>query len=171
MKIGKTGCGEFSNLCFDLSYFNSFAMSDEVQVKPNVKKAVPFFHVINMENSIQFYVDGIGFTVLEKWIDQEGKLRWCWLQLGEVALMLQEFKREGHDSWVPSGKLGEGVSIYFICDDAIAIYRDLKSRGIDATKPFVGNGMWITGCTDPNGYRLEFESFTSAQEETVFSES
>ncbi len=145
-------------------------MNNDVQVKPNVKKAVPFFAVINMENSLRFYVDGIGFTIFEKWIDQEGNLRWCWLQLGEAALMLQEFKTEGQDSRVPVGKLGEGVCIYFICEDAIAIYHDLKSRGIDASKPFVGNGMWVTGCTDPNGYRLEFESFTSVPEETVFSE-
>jgi hypothetical protein len=32
-----------------------------------------------------------------KWID-EGKLRWCWLQNGGAALMLQEFRKEGHDS-------------------------------------------------------------------------
>jgi len=30
--------------------------------------------------------------------------------------------------------------------------------------------MWVTGCTDPNGYQLEFESITSVPEETVFSE-
>jgi len=155
---------------FILSYFNSCAMNEDVQAKPNVKKAVPFFFVINMENSLQFYVDGIGFTMLEKWVDQDGKLRWCWLQRGEVALMLQEFKTEGHDSWVPAGKLGEGVRICFICEDAIAIYHELKSRGIKATRPFVGNGMWVTSCTDPNGYQLEFESITSVPEETVFSE-
>lgn len=27
--------------------------------------------------------------------------------------MLQEFRKEGHDSWVPQGKVGEGVSHLF----------------------------------------------------------
>ena len=145
-------------------------MINTVETKANVKKAVPFFIVLDMESSLRFYLDGLGFTMHEKWTDDKGKVRWCWLQLGEAAIMLQEFKTDGHDSLVPGGKLGEGVTIYFICEDAIAIYRELLARGISATKPFVGNGMWVTGCTDPNGYKLEFESFTSVPEETVFAE-
>jgi hypothetical protein len=104
-----------------------------------------------------------------KWID-EGKLRWCWLQRGGAALMLQEFKKEGHHAWVPEGKLGVGVSIYFICEDALAIYREVTSRGIQASKPFVGNGMWVTSLSDPDGYRIEFESYTDVPEETEYSE-
>ena len=135
----------------------------------NVKQAVPFFGVSNMEASLRFYVDGLGFEMTQKWID-EGKLRWCWLQHGDAGLMLQEFRKEGHDSWVPEGKLGAGVSICFVCQDALAIYRDLKSRGVQASNPFVGNGMWVTSVSDPDGYRLDFESYTDAPEESEFSE-
>ena len=85
-------------------------------------------------------------------------------------MMLQEFRKEGHDSWVPNGKVGEGVSIYFICQDALAIYREVTSRGIEALRPFVGNGMWVTPLSDPDGYKIYFESYTDAPEETVFSE-
>jgi lactoylglutathione lyase len=105
----------------------------------------------------------------KKWIDQ-GKLRWCWLQHGDAALMLQEFRKEGRDSWVPQGKLGEGVSICFICEDALTIYREILSRGIHASRPFVGNGMWVTSLSDPDGYRIEFESYTDAPEDTEFVE-
>src|SRR5262245_65593546 len=118
-------------------------MKPEEEKEPNVKQAVPFFGVANMEESLRFYVDGLGFKMTRKWID-EGKLRWCWLEHGDAALMLQEFRKEGHDSWVPQGKVGEGVSICFICRDAIVIYRDVTTRGIRAWKPFVGNGMWVT---------------------------
>ena len=31
----------------------------------NVKQAVPFFGVTNMEASLRFYVDGLGFKVLQ----------------------------------------------------------------------------------------------------------
>jgi len=55
-----------------------------------------------------------------------------------------------------------------MCTDALAIYRDLVSRGIPAARPFVGNGLWVTSITDPDGYRLDFESPTEAPEETVY---
>ena len=56
-----------------------------------------------------------------------------------------------------------------MCADALAIYHDLKSRGINASRPFVGNGLWVTSVSDPDGYRLEFESPTDVEEETVYS--
>jgi lactoylglutathione lyase len=131
----------------------------------NVQQAVPFFMVSKIEESLRYYVDGLGFEMTKKWID-EGKLRWCWLQHGGAALMLQEFRKE----WVPKGKLGEGVSICFQCKDALAIYREITSRGIRAKNPFVGNGMWVTSLADPDGYKIDFESPTDVQEETEFSE-
>jgi lactoylglutathione lyase len=56
----------------------------------NVRRAVPFFLVRDLEASVRFYVDGLGFTVTKEWRD-EGKLRWCWLEHGDAAVMLQEF--------------------------------------------------------------------------------
>ena len=122
-----------------------------------------------MERSLNFYVNGLGFEIAYKWID-EGKLSWCWLQLGEAAVMLQECKKQGHDSWVPDGKVGIGVSIYFICEDALEIFHEARLKGLQPETPFVGNGMWVTGLSDPDGYRLFFESATHEPEESVFSE-
>jgi len=141
-------------------------MSIEAKTGPNVKQAVPFFSVSNIEQSLRFYVGGLGFEMTNKWID-EGKLCWCWLQLGGAALMLQEFRKEGHDSWVPEGKVGVGVSICFQCEDALAIYREVTSRGLPAARPFVGNSMWVTSLSDPDGYRIFFESPTDVPEETT----
>jgi lactoylglutathione lyase len=135
----------------------------------NIKQAVPFFAVSNIKESVRYYVNGLGFTLTNQWI-HEGKLRWCRLGRGGAALMLQEFAREGQDSWVPEGKLGVGVSIFFICEDALAIYREVRSRGIQASRPFVGNGMWLTSLRDPDGYSVEFESPTDVPEDTHLSE-
>ena len=135
----------------------------------NVKQAVPFFRVSNIEKSVCCYVDGLGFEMTRKWI-VEGNLRWCWLQHGGAALMLQEFPKQGHDSWSPKGNVGEGVTICFQCDDALAIYRAVTAKGIQASRPFVGNGMWVTSLSDPDGYRIEFESLTDVPEDTQYSE-
>jgi lactoylglutathione lyase len=73
-------------------------MPVETVTSANVKQAVPFFGVTNMEASLRFYVDGLGFKMKHWWIpDQaggpqdcrpEGKIRWCWIELGKAAIML-----------------------------------------------------------------------------------
>ena len=128
-----------------------------MKTENNVKQAVPFFSVSDMGASIRFYVDGLGFRMTKKWV-VEGELHWCWLERGDASLMLQDRWREGHETWAPSGKVGEGVSICFICEDALAIYREVTARGVQASRPFVGNGMWVTSLSDPDGYSIQFES-------------
>jgi uncharacterized glyoxalase superfamily protein PhnB len=137
-------------------------MGTSVETASKVKLAVPFFMISNMEASLRFYLDGLGCVMTESW-KPEGKIEWCWLTLGEAALMLQEYRQDRR----PEGKLGQGVSICFVCEDAVAFYREIKSRGVDAKRPFVGNSMWVTSVTDPDGYRLDFESKTDVPEETV----
>ena len=132
---------------------------------PNLKQAVPFFGVTNIEASVRFYVKGLGFAMTKQWTP-EGKLRWCWLEREGVALMLQEYL----SAHLPQEKLGVGVSICFICEDAIELYREFKARGLEASRPFVGNGMWVTSLTDPDGYRVGFESYTDAEEESEYEE-
>ena len=144
----------------------------EAKAVANVQQAVPFFGVSSMEASLRFYVDGLGFVMTKKWTpDGPDKVRWCWLQHGNAALMLQEFKKDHHpNSGRPEGKLGMGVSICFQCNDALAIYREITSRGIQAKRPFVGNAMWVTSVEDPDGYKIDFESPTDVPEETIFSD-
>src|SRR5215475_2134685 len=93
-------------------------MKPETKTEPNVKQAVPFFGVSNIEESVRYYVDGLGFEMTNQWID-DGKLRWRRLERGGAALMLQEFWKEGHHANVPEGKLGEGVLIYVTAEDEI----------------------------------------------------
>jgi hypothetical protein len=64
----------------------------------------------------------------------------------------------------------ESVSVCFICEDALALYHEAKTRGLEPSRPFVGNGMWVTSFTDPDGHRLEFESITDVPEETEYTQ-
>ena len=77
---------------------------------PNLTQAVPFFMVTDMAASLRFYVDGLGFRMTNSWTP-EGKIEWCWLQRGTVAVMLQEY-RPGRK---PGAKLGVGVSVCVLC--------------------------------------------------------
>jgi catechol 2,3-dioxygenase-like lactoylglutathione lyase family enzyme len=60
----------------------------------NVKRVVPFLRVSDMQRSLPFYTDGLGFSIKNKWVVEE-KTRWCSLELGNASLMLQEFPRAG----------------------------------------------------------------------------
>ena len=135
----------------------------------NLTQVVPFLGVTDIERSLRFSLDGLGFTIINKW-EPEGRIRWCWLTGGGASIMLQEFVKEGHGGQRPEGVLGQGVNLCFQCEDAVALYRELRSRGLEAREPFVGNSMWVTGLSDPDGYKLDFESATDVPEDTALSE-
>ena len=135
----------------------------------NLTQVVPFLGVTDMERSVRFYIDGLGFTMKNKW-EPEGRIRWCWLTRGGASIMLQEFVKEGHGGQRPEGVLGQGVNLCFQCEDAVALYREFRSRGLEPSEPTVGNSMWVTSLRDPDGYRVEFESVTDAPEDTQLSE-
>jgi lactoylglutathione lyase len=78
-------------------------MIKEPSAKPNVKQAVPYFMVVDMERSLHFYINGLGFRLMNKW-EPNDKVEWCWLQLDNASIMLQEYRNDP-----PSHKLGEGV--------------------------------------------------------------
>lgn len=145
------------------------AMGVAATDEPNVRQAVPFFHVTDIEASLRFYVDGLEFTITRAW-SPDGRLRWCWLERGHAAVMLQQYWKDGQPGTGPAGRAGEGVSICFMCTDALAVFRAARARGLIASTPFVGNGMWVTALVDPDGYRLDFESPTDVPEGTVHAE-
>jgi len=142
----------------------------EIMTSVNVKQAVPFFRVTNMDALLRFYVEGLGFTMKRWWIpdepgeyDTKGKIRWCRLELGGAAIMLQEFM----PGLQPEEALGAGTSVSFTCDDALLLYREFKLRGIQPrNRPSVGNGLWVVPLIDPDGYLIDFSSPTNAPEES-----
>lgn len=133
------------------------------EAAPNVQIVAPSLVVSDMERSLAFYVDGLGFAVQNRWIP-DGSLRWCWMMLGEAPLMLQQ-------GATGPEKVGVGVGLYFQCRDALAVYREAASRGLQTVRePQVGNGGWEVSFRDPDGYHINFFSPTDQPEDMLLSE-
>ncbi len=141
-------------------------MGRDTSTKLNIIQAVPFFGVLDMGVSLQFYLNGLGFIMTNKWTPR-GTIEWCWLQRDGAALMLQEYRKE---AGAPVEKRGVGISINFICEDALALYHEFTAKDLPASEPFVGNNMWVTNLKDPDGYCLSFESVSKVPEGTTYSE-
>ena len=132
------------------------------QKSMKLERTVPLLMVSEIERSREFYCDGLGFDIANKW-EPDGILAWCWVEQGGAALMLQQ----AGDEDPPPETCGKGVTFYFICDDADVVYGELQSRGVQATKPAVAfYGMNQTFVTDPDGYRLCFENQTDRDDGT-----
>ncbi len=142
-------------------------MSEHSMWEVGVEQLVPLLMVENMDASLWFYVDGLGFKMTNQWTPQ-GKIRWCQVEHGTAALMPQELGPTEHKaSWLDD-KVGTGVGFNFICRDALAFYHVVRERGLAVNRPFVGNRMWVTSLLDPDGYSLHFESPTDRPDETEY---
>lgn len=134
----------------------------------NVRQAVPFFMVRDMETSLDFYLNKLGFKLTNQWTPR-GKIEWCWLEREGVSLMLQQPSNTDH--WLyQMTETGKGISICFQCVDALALYHEFTAKGVEIKEPFVGNNMWVVAFNAPDGYRLDFESPTDVPEETNYSD-
>jgi lactoylglutathione lyase len=140
-----------------------------MEAKQNIKETVPFLAVSEMQKSLDFYVNGLGFEIQYQWVPTD-RIMWCKLINGKGTLMLQEHHQMTAGIMEGQSRIGMGMSVYFICEDALKIYKEITDKGIHASEPFVGNNMWVTSVKDPDGYSINFESMTDVAEGTRFSE-
>lgn len=54
----------------------------------NITAVIPMLMVTSMERSLAFYMDGLGFKIENRWV-QDGRLRWCRMSLGGAAQLPQ----------------------------------------------------------------------------------
>lgn len=137
-------------------------MNDQINASKksgNIQSTVPFLLVSEITSSIGFYQDKLGFEIKESW-EPSGDIEWCHLKKEGGELMLQQYRSK------PLIQTKQGISIYFFCNDALIIYNELIQKQVDASEPFVSNGMWLTTVKDPDGYEINFESFTNVPEGT-----
>ncbi|MBO9637419.1 MAG: VOC family protein [Siphonobacter aquaeclarae] len=132
-----------------------------------IKQTVPFLTVANTDVSLRFYLDGLGFSIVHEWRPR-GRIEWCMIRRDEGFLMMQE-PAPDYTGTLPEPR-GQGVVVIFLCEDALVLYHEALERNIPVSEPFVGNNLWVVSFTDPDGYRIDFESETDVPEETTYTE-
>jgi hypothetical protein len=149
-------------------------MTVETVTSVNVKQAVPFFGVSNMEASLRFYVHGLGFTMKRWWIPEQadgqddykpdGRIRWSWARR---RLCCRSFCRSASRR---ERREAESMSVF----SAKTRWRFIasSSRG-ESGREHVRRWetvWWVVTVTDPDGCRMEFSSPTDAPEDSELEE-
>ena len=113
----------------------------------------PLIWVTDMERSLAFYRNGLGFQMVASWEGPYG-IAWCRLTRGPVSLMLQVAEGE-----VPPPVEGQAAELFILCDDAHTLHRELRARGVPATEPErMVYDMLQFRVTDPDGYPIWLEN-------------
>ena len=118
--------------------------------------AVPLLQVFDMQTSLKFYCDVMGFQIVDK-TDRDW---WAMIRLGDARLMLntayEDDKRPPKAE--PKRVRGHGdVSLYFEFADLHALHAHLRGKGCVVKPPArTSYGLMQMNVKDPDGYELCF---------------
>ncbi len=123
----------------------------------SIERLAPLLNVEDVSRSIDFYRDRLDFKVAHHWEDG-GRMRWAYLERGEIALMLNELQHATSEERRQRGSY-QDVVLYFYVSDADEMRQRLSDAGVA-----VGGiedtdyGMREFYLRDPDGYELGFGS-------------
>ncbi|MGZ6988071.1 MAG: VOC family protein [Thermoanaerobaculia bacterium] len=117
-----------------------------------MSEASPGFTVNDLEKSLAWYRDVVGFVVEERW-EQDGKLMGVSLKAGSVTFMI------GQDDWKKGRdrKKGEGFRLYCTTtQDVDALAAGIVARGgkLDQEPRDQPWGSRDFAMTDPDGFKI-----------------
>ena len=121
-----------------------------------LREIAPGFTVNDLQKSIAFYVDGLGFTVHERW-ENQGELQGVMLRAGRCRIGLsQDDFAKGRDR-----AKGIGMSVWLTTVQELELVVErIKQNGIPleqelAEMPWGGRAFSLV---DPDGFRLTFSN-------------
>jgi uncharacterized glyoxalase superfamily protein PhnB len=118
--------------------------------------AVPLLQVFDMQASLKFYCDVIGFQIVEK-TDPDW---WAMIRLGGATLMLNTAYEDGKRPRSADAKRVKGhqdVSLYFEFPDLDGLHAHLRGKGCKVNPPAkTSYGLRQMSVRDPDGYELCF---------------
>jgi uncharacterized glyoxalase superfamily protein PhnB len=115
--------------------------------------ASPSLTVNDLQKSLAWYRDVVGFALEETWKDDAGKVMGVSLRAGNVSLMI------GQDDWKKGRdrKKGEGFRIFCMTKgnvDALAKKIEAKGGRLDQGPTDQSWGVRDISLTDPDGFKL-----------------
>ncbi len=121
-----------------------------------LRSITPALTVGDVQRSLAFYVDGLGFTVKEKW-EREGQLQGAMLLAGDCELAI------GQDDWAKGRDRVKGIGFRLYLDttqDVDALGEKARAAGIEVEGPHDSSwGARLVGVTDPDGFKLTFQRY------------
>ena len=118
-----------------------------------LSEASPSFTVNDLEKSLGWYRDVLGFGVEETWKDDAGKVMGVSLRAGGVSLML------GQDDWKKGRDRAKGEGFRIFCKtkgsvDALAERIEAKGGRLDHGPTDEPWGVRDISLTDPDGFKI-----------------
>jgi uncharacterized glyoxalase superfamily protein PhnB len=115
--------------------------------------ASPSFTVNDLEKSLGWYRDVLGFAVEETWKNDDGKVMGISLKAGNVSFMI------GQDDWKKGRdrKKGEGFRLYCETKKSVDdLARQIESKGgrLDSPPTDQPWGTRDISLTDPDGFKI-----------------
>ena len=147
-----------------------------------VRGMVPLIQVFDMPESLRFYCDKLGFTLVDG-AGPEGDMGWAMLRLCvpeghaaaagnasatnkemlhahciELMLNTQYELHERPPQRDPARTAAHAdTALYFGCPDVPAAFAHMRAAGLDVKPPYVtGYGFDAVDVTDPDGYVISF---------------
>lgn len=129
-------------------------------MQPAFTDSCTLLQVFDMNASLKFYCDVLGFAVHEK-AGPESDIGWVWLKRENINLMLNTaYEMEDRPSAPDAARIAahNDTCIYFSCMEVDKFYEYLLQKGITTNKPAVAPyGMKQLYLHDPDGYNLCFQ--------------
>lgn len=127
----------------------------------DVRGICVLLQVFDMPMSVHFYRDVLGFEVVETSEREGDQFDWGFLRLNDATVMLNTAYEQDNRPAMPDARriaAHRDTCLYFACPDVDAVYRHLRSHGIDVKEPKVAPyGMTQLYVCDPDGYELCFQ--------------
>lgn len=131
----------------------------------NFTSMTPYIEVFDMNASVAFYRDLLGFDVLfasPSVRSAEGRFsHFVRLGRGGAELMLNtayDSNERPSDRSDPRWSGCRHVALYVACDDVEALYAEAVSKGLVAGPPTrTGYGFMAFSASDPDGFRTVFQ--------------
>jgi len=119
------------------------------------------FTVSDLDASIAFYGEKLGFAQAFDFINDDGERFGAYLAIGNRTVI------EMFTGQVAPAEGGRYRHVCLEVDDLEATVAELRGRGVEVTDPKLGSdNSWQAWLTDPDGNRIELHHYTPESKQT-----